>query len=167
MIKDFVKLVGLSAVASLLLVCIIGMFATVLHSGAEIVQSQMEQKDIIVSTDDGTINLGRSVKSEKLLYSMCIKVEDRKPACEFTTKDRVLSEVKQVMRPGEATARDIKIAVNAAVTYTGENGQEATSLITPKGKYLPAGTPSEVHIQAIANLFDSVYNDYKQNFSKM
>ncbi|WFG74181.1 hypothetical protein QE321_gp078 [Pseudomonas phage SPA01] len=124
-------------------------------------------EDIVVSTEDGTINLGRSVKSEKLLYSMCIKVEDRKPACEFTTKDRVLSEVKQVMRPGEATARDIKIAVNAAVTYTGENGQEATSLITPKGKYLPAGTPSEVHIQAIANLFDSVYNDYKQNFSKM
>ncbi|AMQ66226.1 hypothetical protein phiMK_39 [Pseudomonas phage phiMK] len=124
-------------------------------------------EDIVVSTEDGTINLGRSVKSEKLLYSMCIKVEDRKPACEFTTKDRVLSEVKQVMRPGEATARDIKIAVNAAVTYTGENGQEATSLITPKGKYLPAGTPSEVHIQEIANLFDSVYNDYKQNFSKM
>ncbi|AGR89206.1 hypothetical protein X831_gp086 [Pseudomonas phage PAK_P2] len=124
-------------------------------------------EDIVVSTEDGTINLGRSVKSEKLLYSMCIKVEDRKPACEFTTKDRVLSEVKQVMSPGEATARDIKIAVNAAVTYTGENGQEATSLITPKGKYLPAGTPSEVHIQAIANLFDSVYNDYKQNFSKM
>ncbi|ALA12019.1 hypothetical protein BIZ94_gp039 [Pseudomonas phage vB_PaeM_MAG1] len=124
-------------------------------------------EDIVVSTEDGTINLGRSVKSEKLLYSMCIKVEDRKPACEFTTKDRVLSEVKQVMRPGEATARDIKIAVNAAVTYTGENGQEATSLIAPKGKYLPAGTPSEVHIQTIANLFDSVYNDYKQNFSKM
>ncbi|TXN26372.1 hypothetical protein, partial [Lacisediminihabitans profunda] len=124
-------------------------------------------QDIIVSTDDGTINLGRSVKSEKLLYSMCIKVEDNKPACEFTTKDKVVHEVRQVMRPGEATARDIKIAVNAAVTYTGENGQEATSLITPKGKYLPAGTPSEVHIQAIANLFDSVYNDYKQNFSKM
>uniref|UniRef100_A0AAU7P1Y3 Uncharacterized protein n=1 Tax=Pseudomonas phage GEC_MRC TaxID=3158843 RepID=A0AAU7P1Y3_9VIRU len=167
MIKDFVKLIGLSAVACLLLVCIIGMFVTVLHSGAEIVQSQMEQKDIIVSTDDGTINLGSSVKSEKLLYSMCIKVEDRKPACEFTTKDKVVHEVRQVMRPGEATARDIKIAVNAAVTYTGENGQKATSLIPPKGEFLPAGTPSEVHIETIDRLFDSVYNDYKQNFSKM
>ncbi|HCI1709207.1 TPA: hypothetical protein NOE79_005956 [Pseudomonas aeruginosa] len=124
-------------------------------------------EDIVVSTEDGTINLGRSVKSEKLLYSMCIKVEDRKPACEFTTKDRVLSEVKQVMRPGEATARDIKIAVNAAVTYTGENGQKATSLIPPKGEFLPAGTPSEVHIETIDRLFDSLYNDYKQNFSKM
>ncbi|WQZ01255.1 hypothetical protein [Pseudomonas phage Pae01] len=167
MIKDFVKIIGLTAVVVGLLFCAVGLFTTVLYSGAEAIQSQVEQKDIIVSTDDGTINLGHSVKSERLLYSMCIKVEDRKPACEFTTKDRVLSEVKQVMRPGEATARDIKIAVNAAVTYTGENGQEATSLITPKGKYLPAGTPSEVHIQAIANLFDSVYNDYKQNFSKM
>ncbi|QAX98191.1 hypothetical protein [Pseudomonas phage vB_PaeM_PS3] len=167
MIKDFVKIISLTAVVVGLLFCAVGLFTTVLYSGAKAVQTQVEKKDIIVSTEDGTINLGHSVKSEKLLYSMCIKVEDNKPACEFTTKDKVVHEVRQVMRPGESTARDIKIAVNAAVTYTGENGQKATSLIPPKGEFLPAGTPSEVHIETIDRLFDSVYNDYKQNFSKM
>ncbi|QBJ04696.1 hypothetical protein JHP_0065 [Pseudomonas phage JHP] len=156
-----------SVVQGLIITVALALSAIGFVAGIHKLASKSVKKDIIVSTDDGTINLGSSVKSEKLLYSMCIKVEDRKPACEFTTKDKVVHEVRQVMRPGEATARDIKIAVNAAVTYTGENGQKATSFIPPRGEFLPAGTPSEVHIETIDRLFDSVYNDYKQNFSKM
>ncbi|UPW35951.1 hypothetical protein QE320_gp103 [Pseudomonas phage EM] len=124
-------------------------------------------RNILISTEDGTVNLGQSVRSEKLLYSVCIKVADRKPACEFTTKDKLLLDVKQVMKTGEATALDIKIGVNAAVTYTGENDQKATALIPPHGKFLPAGTTTEEHIASINQLFDDVYQDYKQNFSKM